>query len=193
MGLADMTPIAPAPSGGINASKVVGNGYVLTDLIPAENSLAQQVVADTPFVNTEAVTISGRPPIDLGKNYEGGVRDLYGDVPFGQRQYEALVNGKWVDGVADNVVQIGGKNTAIEAKYVDDWATSLRNPTSPNGAKPWALAEQQKMVDQALKYSAAFEQTIYHTNSIELAKYYSEVFNNAGVKNFKFVITPARK
>ena len=40
-------------------------------------------------------------------------------MPFRQRQYEALVDGQWVDGVADNVVQIGGKNTAIEAKYVD--------------------------------------------------------------------------
>ena len=40
-------------------------------------------------------------------------------MPFGQRQYEALVDGQWGDGVADNVVQIGGKNTAIEAKYVD--------------------------------------------------------------------------
>ena len=57
-------------------------------------------------------------------------------MPFRQRQYEALVDGQWVDGVADNVVQIGGKNTAIEAKYVDDWAASLRNPLSPNGTKP---------------------------------------------------------
>ncbi len=30
---------------------------------------------------------------------------------FRQRQYEALVDGQWVDGVADNVVQIGGMIT----------------------------------------------------------------------------------
>ena len=90
-------------------------------------------------------------------------------MPFRQRPYEALVDGQWVDGVADNVVQIGGKNTAIEAKYVDDWAASLRNPLSSNGTKPWALAEQRKMLNQAQKYNSAFDQIIYHTNSVELA------------------------
>ncbi len=122
------------------------------------------------------MSISGKRAIDYGKSYETAVRDLYGDVPFGQRQYEALVDGQWVDGVADNVVQIGGKNTAIEAKYVDDWAASLRNPLSPNGTKPWALAEQQKMLNQAQKYNSAFDQIIYHTNSVELANYYSDMF-----------------
>lgn len=115
------------------------------------------------------MSISGKRAIDYGQSYEKAVRDLYGDVPFGQRQYEALVDGQWVDGVADNVVQIGGKNTAIEAKYVDDWAVSLRNPLSPNGTKPWALAEQQKMLNQAQK------------------------FKNAGITNFEFVITPVIK
>lgn len=87
------------------------------------------------FTNTEDVSISGKRATDYGQSYETAVRDLYGDVPFGQRQYEAIVNGQWVNGVADNVVQIGGKNTAIEAKYVDDWAASLRNPLSPNGTQ----------------------------------------------------------
>ena len=49
--------------------------------------------------------------LDYGQSYETAVRDLYGDVPFRQRQYEALVDGQWVDGVADNVVQIGGMIT----------------------------------------------------------------------------------
>ena len=108
-------------------------------------------------------------------------------MPFRQRQYEALVDGQWVDGVADNVVQIGGKNTAIEAKYVDDWAASLRNPLSPNGTKPWALAEQCKMLNQAQKYNSAFNQIIYHTNSVELANYYSDMFKNAGITNWKLL------
>jgi len=145
------------------------------------------------FVSTEAVSISGSRAIDYGQSYEAAVRGLYGDVPFGQRQYEALVNGKLVNGVADNVVQIGRKNTAIEAKYVDDWATSLRNPTSQNGTKPWALAEQQRMLDQAIKYNSAFDQVIYHTNSADLATHYGNVFRNAGVTNFEFVITPVIK
>ena len=118
------------------------------------------------FTNTEAVSISGKRAIDYGQ---------------------------WVDGVADNVVQIGGKNTAIEAKYVDDWAASLRNPLSLNGTKPWALAEQRKMLNQAQKYNSAFNQIIYHTNSVELANYYSDMFKNAGITNFEFVITPVIK
>ncbi|MBV1790831.1 hypothetical protein KQ940_22445, partial [Marinobacterium sp. D7] len=145
------------------------------------------------FSTTDAVPVSGSRAIDLGQSYEVGVRGLYGDVPFSQRQYEALVDGKWVSGVADNVVTIGGKNTAIEAKFVDDWAASIRNPGSPNGARPWAVVEQQKMLDQATKYNAAFDNIIYHTNSTDLATYYSKVFTDAGINNFKFVITPATR
>jgi hypothetical protein len=106
-----------------------------------EKTAEAKVSDNETFATTEAVSISGKRAIDLGKSYEAEVRNLYGDVPFGQRQYEALVNGKWVDGVADNVVQIGDKNTAIEAKFVDNWATSLRNPASSTGFKPWSVAE----------------------------------------------------
>ena len=63
-----------------------------------------------------------------------------------------------------------------------------------NGAKPWAVNEQQTMVNQASKYSSGFDGgVIYHTNSAELATHYTQVFNNAGVTNFRFVITPATK
>lgn len=49
-------------------------------------------------------------------------------------------------------------------------------------------------VDQAKKYSSGFDGgAIYHTNSPELASYYSKVFTDAGVTNFKFVITPTKK
>lgn len=60
-------------------------------------------------------------------------------------------------------------------------------------AKPWALAEQRKMLNQAQKYNSAFDQIIYHTNSVELANYYSDMFKNAGITNFEFVITPVIK
>jgi|GEM_PF-2812368 len=156
----------------------------------------RDVVPNNPqlsFATTDAVQVSGTRAIDLGQSYEVGVRGLYGDVPFNQRQYEAFVDGKWVSGVADNVVTIGGRNTAIEAKFVDDWAASLRNPASQNGTRPWAVAEQQKMLDQATKYSAAFDDVVYHTNSTELAEYYTRIFNDAGIDNFQFVITPATK
>lgn len=80
--------------------------------------------------------------------------------------------------------------TAIEAKYVGNWAASLRNPASPEGNRPWAVAEQQKMLSQAMKYNDAFDQTIYHTNSSELARHYTSMFEKSGLTNFRFVITP---
>ena len=132
----------------------------------------------------------GSRPIDYGKVYEADVRGLYGDVPFQQRTYTALVNGERVRGVADNVTMLDGMRTAVEAKYVDNWATSLRNPGSPEGNRPWAVAEQQKMLDQGVKYSRAFDQTVYHTNSVDLVNHYTPLFQQAGVSNFKFVITP---
>lgn len=36
-----MTPIVPSSSGGLNASKIGGSAYVLTDLTPAEQSVVQ--------------------------------------------------------------------------------------------------------------------------------------------------------
>lgn len=87
---------------------------------------------------------------------------------------------------------VNGQRTAVEAKFVEDWGSSLRNPTSPVGSKPWSAVEQTKMVDQAKKYSSGFEGGVYHTNSPELASHYSQVFNDAGVKNFKFVIAPVK-
>jgi len=112
---------------------------------------------------------------------------MYGNTPFAERQYTAIVDGRRVQGVADEVAVIGGKPTAVEAKFVDDWGLSIRNPSSPSGSKPWSLAEQAK------KYSSGFDGgVIYHTNSTELASYYSKIFNDAGVTDFKFVITPIK-
>lgn len=82
---------------------------------------------------------------------------------------------------------------AIEAKYVDDWAKTLRNPESQNGTRPWAIAKQNEMLSQAMKYSSAFDKVIYHTNSIDFANYYSKVFNDAGITNFELIITPVIK
>ncbi|MEA9997429.1 hypothetical protein QN382_23300, partial [Pseudomonas sp. 10B1] len=150
--------------------------------------------AGTALETTNPVVVSGSRAIDKAQSYESGVRGMYGDTPFAERQYTALVDGQRVNGVADEVAVIGGKPTAIEAKFVDDWASSIRNPESPAGSKPWSVAEQTKMVDQAKKYSSGFDGgAIYHTNSPELASYYSKVFTDAGVTNFKFVITPATK
>jgi filamentous hemagglutinin len=118
---------------------------------------------------------------------------MYNNASFDQRQYQAIVNGARVGGVADDVATINGKLTAVEAKYVDDWSNSIRNPESGSGSMPWAVAEQQNMVSQAQKYAAGFDGgVVYHTNSTELAAYYSKVFTEAGITNFKFLITPTK-
>ena len=69
----------------------------------------------------------------------------------------------------------------IEKRYA-----ALFTNRKGNVAKPWALAEQRKMLNQAQKYNSAFDQIIYHTNSVELANYYSDMFKNAGITNWKF-------
>ncbi|MGC0865806.1 hemagglutinin repeat-containing protein [Pantoea agglomerans] len=145
-----------------------------------------------PYITTSPIAVSGTRAIDKAQSYESGLREKYGNVPYTERQYTTIISGKRVNGVADNVIIINGQRTAVEAKFVEDWGNSLRNPTSSVGSKPWSVAEQTKMLDQARKYSAAFEGgVIYHTNSPELADHYSKLFADAGVNKFKFIITPA--
>ncbi|KVM84608.1 filamentous hemagglutinin N-terminal domain-containing protein [Burkholderia stagnalis] len=145
------------------------------------------------FPTTDSVSVTGSRSIDKAKSYENAVQGMYNNASFGDRQYTAIVDGRRVSGIADDVTTVNGKLTAVEAKFVDDWSTSMRNPNSPNGTTPWALAEQQTMVAQAQKYSAGFDGgVVYHTNSPQLAAYYSKVFGNAGITNFKFVITPTK-
>ncbi|WP_277973265.1 hemagglutinin repeat-containing protein [Pantoea agglomerans] len=144
-----------------------------------------------PYITTSPIAVSGTRAIDKAQSYESGLREKYGNVPYTERQYTTIISGKRVNGVADNVIIINGQRTAVEAKFVEDWGNSLRNPTSSVGSKPWSVAEQTKMLDQARKYSAAFEGgVIYHTNSPELADHYSKLFADAGVNKFKFIITP---
>ena len=142
------------------------------------------------FQTSEPVECNGSRAIDKGHDYEKAVRnDLYGNTR--KENFSAVVDGQRVNGQADSVTTIAGKRTAVEVKYVDNWNESIRNPNSTVGNKPWAIIEQQNMVEQASKYSEAFPGgVIYHTNSVELATHYTEVFNNAGIENVTFVITP---
>ena len=94
-----------------------------------------------------------------------------------------------VNGIADNVTKIGGKNVAVEAKFVADWSTSIRNPASSIGSKPFAVAEQAQMLEQAKKYSATFDEVIYHSNSPQLIAYYAELFKMHGLRNIRFILT----
>jgi filamentous hemagglutinin len=142
---------------------------------------------------TDAVGAQGKRAIDRARSYESGVRSLYGDTSsYLERSYSVKIGKKKVNGVADAVTQIAGQDVAIEAKYVEDWAKSLRNPQSKYGQRIWALREQRKMVAQARKYTGgAYSGGVYyHTNSRELAAHYTRAFNEAGITNFKFFITP---
>lgn len=177
-----------AASATMLASNNINAASMATDIARPIDSL----IAPRGGAASQLSRVRGSRPIDLAQTYEADIRKLYGAVPFQQRTYTAFVNGQWVNGVADNVAVLNGRTTAIEAKYVENWDKSLRNPDSPNGGMPWAVVEQRTMLDQATKYSKAFEHTIYHTNSSELANHYSPLFEQAGITNFHFVITPAK-
>jgi filamentous hemagglutinin len=143
---------------------------------------------------TEPIVVSGARAIDRVRAYQSGVQSIYNNAAFADRQYTAVVNGRRVNGVADDVIIVGDKRTAIEAKYVDDWSTSIRNPASPSGSRPWAEAERRNVLTQAAKYSAGFDGgVVYHTNSLEFAGYCTKIFGDAGIANFRFVITPVTK
>ncbi len=95
--------------------------------------------AATTFETTKAVAVTDtKPSGDMAVSYETGIRGLNKGAPLADRQYEVFVDGKWVNGTADDVILVGGKRMAIEAKFVNDWATSIRNPTSPVSSKSWA-------------------------------------------------------
>jgi hypothetical protein len=126
--------------------------------------------AESAFETTEGVAVSGGRAIDQAASYETGVRNLYVNLPISQRKFRVFIDGREVSGIADNTTSIKGELTAVEAKYVEDWATSLRNPASEIGGKPWAVDEQERMIQQAKAYSLYFPGgVVYHTNSVELA------------------------
>ena len=142
---------------------------------------------------TVPVTVDGRTTRARADSYEENVRERYDNATFEEREYQTVVDGKIVNGVADDVTTIDGKLTAVEAKYVDSWTKSIRNPFGSIGSWPWSKTEQAKVLAQAKKYSQAFEGgVIYHTNSVEFANYYSKVFLANGVTNVKFLLTPVK-
>ena len=140
------------------------------------------------YVTEEGVLVhNGYRAIDNAQEYEKQIQDLYGGAKTqAERAYTGIVDGLPVNGIADNVVD----GIAIEAKYVEDWGKSLRNPLDTH---PWAIAEQQKLINQAKKYSDAFDRVIYHTNSQEFMDHYSKVFKDNGVNNVEWILTPFKK
>jgi hypothetical protein len=148
------------------------------------------VVRELEFATTEGVQVVGSKATARARSYEAGVRNLYGDLPAGSRTYAAPHNASGF-GTADNVASIGGKEIAIEAKYTDNWGRSIFNPSAPQGQFPWAVAERTRMVTQAKNYNAAFDEILYHTNSHELANYYTQLLSKSEITNFRFIVTPA--
>ncbi len=124
-------------------------------------------------------------------DYEKRVQNVYGGAgAFVSRTFYGVINGKIFKGVADLITKVGSKLVAIEAKYVKNWAKSIRNPASKIGSKSFALKEQAKMLEQAKRYSKEFDEVIYHSNSQALIDHYSKVFRDAGLNNIRFVLTP---
>jgi hypothetical protein len=157
--------------------------------IVAEGSSLSPVVVANTLEATDAVAVVGRNATQRAASYEAGVRGIYGEAPLSQRTYAAPHNPSGI-GRADKVADIDGRQIAIEAKYTDDWA---RSPFNPQSMLPWAVGERARMVTQARNYDAVFDGIIYHTNSVDLANFYSRMLSEAGVTNFKFVITPATR
>lgn len=115
---------------------------------------------------------------------------MYGDAAFGARQFRTVIDGRVVEGVADGVTQMGGRAVAVEAKFAENWRTSIRNPESAIGQAAFAQAEQLRMLEQARTYSQAFDEVIYHSNSTRLIQHYSGVFAENGLTNVRFIYTP---
>jgi len=142
---------------------------------------------------TEEVSVNGGRPIVQARAYEAGVRALYPEVASQARIFSAVVNGERVSGVADTLTEAGTEDEGpVEAKFVANWARSLRNPASRAGQSSWGAREQLRMLSQVEKYSEGFDgDIIYQTNSKDLALQYYRMFREAGFYRVRFVITPA--
>jgi len=128
--------------------------------------------------------------IDRGHDYERRIRGLYGETSVSARQYRVFRDGRWATRNADNVARIDNMDVAIEAKWVDEWEGSIRNPSASVAQYPWAGDARQEMVGQARDYVDNFDRVVYHTNSQDLIDYYSGVFADEGVIGVEFVLTP---
>lgn len=136
---------------------------------------------------TEEIAAEGARPTVQGNAYEIGIRGLYPETTAEARRF-----GEFGQYKADAVADVFGKWTAIDAKYVDEWGSSIRNPESAIGDKPFSIEAQEEMVDQAKRYDEYFDGgSIYHTNSLDLASYYYRLFRASGVTKARFIITPA--
>ncbi|MEM9185210.1 MAG: RHS repeat-associated core domain-containing protein [Planctomycetota bacterium] len=124
------------------------------------------------------------------EEYEQGIRQLYGALPLSKRVAEGVLDGKAFKLQADDVAKIGKTQVAIEAKFCSDWGESIYNPASKVGQRPFTARLRAGQVQQARQYAAKFQWVIYHTNDADLMRYYSAQFREAGITNFRFILTP---
>ena len=140
--------------------------------------------------HTDPVQISGGNATARGHSFEREVRATYGNANAGEVRF---TDANGVNRRADHVVEdVDGNPVAIEAKYTDNWDNSIYNPNSPIGDRSFAAEARQAQVDQLVAYSENFPQTVYHTNSEELAAYYTQRLLEQGIDNVTFVITDAQ-
>ena len=146
--------------------------------------------AEELWPESQEVSVSGNRAITQARSYEAAVRGQYPETAMKDRVFSTVVNGERVSGVPDTVAEIHSENTAVESKFVANWARSIRNPASSAGQTAWGRKAQESMVAQARKYADNFDGgVVYHTNSRELAAYYYRVFRAAGITKFRFIIT----
>ncbi len=128
---------------------------------------------------------NGYRAIDKAQDYEKQIQGLYDNLQ--PRQFETVVDGVSQSRVADAVTEIGDEIIAVEAKFADDWNVSIRNP---DYELPFPNNAPSEMLEQARAYSSYFDRVIYHSNSQELINHYSNVFNQNGITNIEWILTP---
>ena len=80
----------------------------------------------------------------------------------------------------------------IAIHHINKWKNSAYNPENffskcikKDGT------EEERLIDQAKRYTKCFDQVIYHTNSKEFIDHYSKVFAKEDLTNIIFIITKA--
>jgi hypothetical protein len=146
-----------------------------------------------PYEHDDPVTIKKSDAQQEGLDYEEVIRQRNQNLSYQDRTYDPGPDSPKTKRTADDIAVINGRRTAVEAKYVRDWDGSLYNPTGRVGDMPFSKKEVAGILAQARDYCANFEGgVIFYTNSVEFADYYTKLFKDNGLTNFRFVIAPAQ-
>lgn len=126
------------------------------------------------------LTVRGTTIKARAASYEDGVRDALNFEPAPSKYGKG---DAWPDGIYQGL--------ALEIKYADDFARSLRNP-SRTVPFPHRVAEED--IAQARKYAKSYSAgVLWVTNDAELSEHYERVFTAIGIANFRYVTIPSRR